>query len=397
MSFHLTQEHLNKAAKLVAKAHAAGGLAPLDLARFWRDNDRALKNPWAADLPHIPLGVMMSKECVFAELNEPEDWYRLTHDDAYCVGVEKRYNDVSERVVGRRLLGERMPDARLKWNGIKGLHDIFEGHNVWRDQSYWLEQAVNGEEELKALLDRVEGRLANLREFILPPDWAEMKARLTGLGAKVPIYRSQRGPVTFAMSIYGVQELIFLIMDNPALAERYRDLILRAILERARILDEEAGFSPSTAPRGWSWADDNCAMLNGEMYAFFGYPILKAVFERYSPGRDDRRFQHSDSDMEHLLPWLGRVDLNGVNFGPKLTVTAIRQALPRAVIYGQLAPFTLSRNEEVNMVAEYIRDVEMAREQKGLIFATAGSINNGSRLTGMRLLMAATQEYGQLG
>jgi len=65
------------------------------------------------------------------------------------------------------------------------------------------------------------------------------------------------------------------------------------------------------------------------------------------------------------------------------------------VIDGQLAAFTFSRNEEVNMVAELLRDYKMAREKKGLRFATAGSINYGSRLSGMRLIMAAIQELGR--
>jgi hypothetical protein len=58
-------------------------------------------------------------------------------------------------------------------------------------------------------------------------------------------------------------------------------------------------------------------------------------------------------------------------------------------------PIPFSRNEEVSIVAKQVRDYEMAREERGLIFATAGSINNGSRLTGMRLTMAAIQEYGR--
>jgi uroporphyrinogen decarboxylase len=186
-------------------------------------------------------------------------------------------------------------------------------------------------------------------------------------------------------------------MDNPDLAARYRDLILRAMLERARILDVEAGFTLESAPHGWGWADDNCALLNADMYEFFGAPVLKAVFDRYSPLPGDSRYQHSDSDMGHLLSVLGRLDLTGVNFGPKLTVAEIREHLPRAVIHGQLAPFTFSRNEEVNMVAEYLRDVEMARGKRGVVFTTAGSINSGSKLTGMRLLMAAAQECGNLG
>jgi len=38
---------------------------------------------------------------------------------------------------------------------------------------------------------------------------------------------------------------------------------------------------------------------------------------------------------------------------------------------------------------------EQAKAARGLNFTTAGSINNGSRLTGMRLLMAAIQRHGR--
>jgi hypothetical protein len=73
----------------------------------------------------------------------------------------------------------------------------------------------------------------------------------------------------------------------------------------------------------------------------------------------------------------------------------LRRRLGRGTSVGQLAPFTYSRHEEVNMVAEFLRDFAVARETRGLVFATAGSVNNGSRLTGMRLLMAAIQRYGR--
>jgi len=395
VSVHLKESHLCQAEKLVAKAKAHGGLAPLDIERFWADEEQARKDPWAKDCPQVPLGIRMSNECVFDELGEPEDWHRLFHDEAFRVDLEHRYNDKAVPIVGRRLLGEHRSDPKLAWPRVKELYDIFEAKNVWHDWSYWLQQSAHSEDELKALLDRVEKRLENLREFILPPNWAEEKARLTALGGKVGIYRGQRGPVTFAMSIFGAEPLIFLIMDNPGLAGRFSRLILRAMLERARILDEEAGYTPATAPHGWWWADDNCALLNAEMYELFGWPVLKGIFDRYSPDPKDGRYQHSDSDMGQLLPLLGKLNLNGCNFGPNLTVTQIREHLPHAVIQGQLAPFTFSRNEEVNMVAEFLRDLEMAREKRGLMFTTAGSINAGSKLTGMRLIMAAIQEYGR--
>jgi uroporphyrinogen decarboxylase len=395
MSVHIEDRHLRLADKLVQKTRASRGLAPLDLKRFWADNEQAHRNPWAADCPQVPLGVTMSDECVLAELGVEEDWHRLVHDRPYNLDLRRRYNDKAEQIVGRRLLHEFALGQERGWRGINELRDIFEAKNVWQNGSYWMHQSATNEDELRALLDRVEARLENLRAFLLPADWEEQKARITAAGGRAPLYRGQRGPVTFAMSVYGVENLIFLIADNPDLAGRFRDTVQRAILARARLLDEEAGYAPANAPRGWYWCDDNCAMLNAEMYDFFAYPILKAVFERYSPAAEDMRGQHSDSDMAQHLPTLGRLGLTTVNFGPNLTVAQIREHLPKAQIHGQLAPFTLSRNEEVNIVAEFMRDFEMAREKKGLIFSTAGSINNGSRLTSMRLIMAAIQEYGR--
>jgi uroporphyrinogen decarboxylase len=256
-----------------------------------------------------------------------------------------------------------------------------------------MEQSAHDVDELKALLDRVEE--LDIRRFILPDNWQEEKARLLALGVRPPLYRYQRGPVTFAMSVFGVENLIFLLLDQPDLAARFRDAILRSMLEIARVLDVEAGFTPDNSPRGFGFADDNCALLTPEMYEFFGYPILEAVFAQYSPEPQHRRYQHSDSAMGHLLPLLGRLGMNRTNFGPTLTVSEIREHLPHAVIRGQLAPFTFCRNEEENIVAEFIRDFKMAREKRGLLFMTAGSINNGSRLTSMRLIMSAIQHFGR--
>jgi len=383
-------------ARLVAEAHRNEGLAPVDLDRFWEDHAKAIKDPFGDDIPQVPLGVMMSGECVFDELGVEEDRWRYENDEDWALELHRAYNDKAERIVGRRLLRETPRDPSRQYPPVKQLHDIFEAHEEWHSGSWWLMPSAHNEEELQALLDRVEERLAgDLRRFLLPESWDEEKARLMALGVRPPLYRDQRGPVTFAMSIYGVEDLIFLIHDNPDLAARFRDVILRAMLERARILDEEAGYSPETAPRGFSFRDDNCALLAPQMYEFFGYPILEGVFERYAPDPGDRRYQHSDSDMAHLLPILGRLDLTGVNFGPTLSVSQIREHLPRAVIYGQLAPFTFSRNEEEKIVAEFLRDFDQAREHRGLVFATAGSINNGSRLTGMRLIMSAIQHFGR--
>jgi uroporphyrinogen decarboxylase len=365
----------------------------VDTERFWVENDAALKDPFGATIAQVPMGLYMGDECVFEELGVAEDFWRLETDAVWTAGLKRAYNDKAERIVGRRLMNDAVPDPKLKYPAVKELHDIFEARNEWHAGSWWLQKSAHSEDELKALLDRVEAR--DVRSFILPPNWAEEKERLTKLGIKPRLYRDQRGPVTFATSIYGLEDLLFLIMDNEPLAMRFRDVILKTMLELGRVLDEEAGYTPETAPRGFGFRDDNCYLLTPAMYELFGYPVLKGMFERYAPGPKDWRYQHSDSAMGHLLPLLGRLDMLGLNLGPTLSVTQIRQHCPHASIHGQLAPFTFSRNEEERIVLEFLRDYEQAREKRGMVFTTAGSVNNGSRLTGMRLIMATIQRYGR--
>jgi len=377
------------AAEIVAETHAAGGLAPVDIERFWADQVRAIADPFAADASQVALGIRMGRECMFTELGVEPDWHRLHHDSEWVAGLAKRYNERAEAIVGRRVMDERVPAAGYR--GIKELHELFDGRRVWNHESYWLMPSADTPDELESLLDRVERRLEDPRSFFLPEDWDEQRARLEPAGVAVPQYRGQRGPVTFAMSLFGVENLIFLIYDRPELAGRFRDLITGGMLARVELLAGEAGVQP----RGFAFADDNCAMLSRELYEFFGAPILAAVFDRCSPEPGDRRYQHSDSEMAHLLPVLGELGLNGVNFGPRLSVAEIREHLPDAVIEGQLAPFTFSRDDEEGMVAECLRDCRQAQDARGLVFATAGSVNDGSRLTGLRLIMATVQRHGR--
>ena len=157
-------------------------------------------------------------------------------------------------------------------------------------------------------------------------------------------------------------------------------------------MDEEAGVTPETEP-GFSFADDNSCLLTPEMYELFGYPVLRDVFAVYSPNPGDKRYQHSDSAMGHLLPILGRLDLNGVNFGPTVLAPEIRKYLPHARIDGCVSPLVFMRNEEDELVRQVLRDCEADRICGGVNISTAGSINNGSLLSSMRLMMETIQNH----
>jgi uroporphyrinogen decarboxylase len=99
--------------------------------------------------------------------------------------------------------------------------------------------------------------------------------------------------------------------------------------------------------------------------------------------------------MGHLLPLLGSLQLNGVNFGPTVLIPEIRKHLPRARIDGCLSPMTFMRNDREGILREVQRDLKDALVHNGVNISTAGSINNGSSLESMRLVMQIIQNYGR--
>ncbi len=184
----------------------------------------------------------------------------------------------------------------------------------------------------------------------------------------------------------GTQEFLYFLIDEDELAQRFSAAITHAALEMARVMDEEAGVTPESRP-GFSFADDNCCLLSPDLYEKFGYPVLRDVFAHYSPNPGDQRYQHSDSAMGHLLPILGRLDLNGVNFGPTVLVPEIRKYLPHARIDGCISPMSFMRNERDALREQVLRDIADAYQYGGVNITTAGSINDGSSLESLRFIM----------
>ena len=90
------------AKEIVADARRHGGLAALDIERFWADQALAAEDPFGADILQVPLGIQMTRECVFAELGIPENWYCLYHDPAWVVSGAFAAAPVAEIAMFRR-------------------------------------------------------------------------------------------------------------------------------------------------------------------------------------------------------------------------------------------------------------------------------------------------------
>lgn len=368
----------------------------VDVEKFWAaDKGAHDENCFSKKSTQVAMGIGMSDECVFAELNEPGEPWGITERERR-IYLNKNYNDIAEKVVGKRLLREEFLPEDAKLPAIKQIGEIFGGSYDYVAGTLWLHSDICSESQLEKQLDKIDKM--NFEEFVLPVNWESEKRRIfETYGLKPSVQHHVRGPVTLATSILGPENFIYMFYDEPDLVKRLSETIEKILFKYIEVFDREAGLISGVTAKGFSFADDDCALMTPEMYEFFAFPILQKVFDKVSPNPGDSRFQHSDSDMAHLLPLLGKLNLTGCNFGPTLTVREIREHLPQARIDGQLAPFTFMRNNQETIIAEVKRDCEMAKENdlRGLNIYTAGSINNGSSLESMRAVMYAIQQYGQ--
>ena len=76
-----------------------------DLTKFWENDALAHENNCFADAPQVALGIRMSDECVFAELGvEGQPWGYTPRE--VRINLNKRYNDIAEKVVGKRVTSD---------------------------------------------------------------------------------------------------------------------------------------------------------------------------------------------------------------------------------------------------------------------------------------------------
>ena len=371
----------------------------LDVEQFWKDDEISHKdNCFAENAPQVALGIRMSHECFGNELGvEINPW--APNPPEIMRDYAKRYNDKAEKVVGTRLLSEEYPGKNEIFPQLKRIGEFFGGRYFYKDGSEYLEGTVQTPKDLEKILDETDK--IDIWNFAFPSDWDKKIKEIfekTGQKPEPGFFgRHIRGPCTLASSIIGTNNFIYFWYDEPELMKRFSDTIADVIVKLNKAIDKACGYDEKNKPRGFSFADDNCCLTTPDFYEAFGYPVLKKVFDYWSPDEGDQRYQHSDSDMGHLMPVLARLNLTGVNFGPNVLVDDIRKYMPRTRIDGCMAPYVFMRNESEEIVSQVKRDCKMAIESgtKGLNLTTAGSINPGSSLASMRLVMQTIQNFGR--
>ncbi|MEN6312812.1 MAG: uroporphyrinogen decarboxylase family protein [Clostridiaceae bacterium] len=358
-----------------------------DIKEFWRENETCLE-PFSTNKPRVPISFWLDDHFLLEEMSLPST-VRYFSDFDYRREMNNLCNDKVEKVLAKRFYSEDKIEAPspVRFEVIMGARwRLTEGGTPW------LDSAVENIEDVKKIIDRAVK--VDMKKEAFPEGWQESKDRYEKLsGRKLKLGGDgSRGPATMATSILGTTNTCLFIMDEPDIMMEFFSLLADKLVEYHRVLMEDTSNSRDG---GYSLADDNCYLFPPNAYLKFCAPVLAKLFKEFAPLPKHCRHQHSDSNMGHLMGILNDLGVNCVNFGPELHPSDIRKAMPKAVIHGQMPPFTLRNGTPVDIINTVRRDIEAVGQDGGLVECPAGSVAGGTPLENLRIYMWAVHTYGR--
>jgi uroporphyrinogen decarboxylase len=354
--------------------------ADLDVEAFWEENARC--QAFTTDKPRCSLSFSPDDHWIF-EFVEVPSTLRYYEDKAYRDDLHREVNAILREYVGRRYFDEDTWEHQPR-----RIENLFGCYFTYHEGSTpWLTPVTDDPEAFAEVLDEAEAQ--DTREWALPAPFLEEWEARKAAGKPLPnLGTGSRGPATIMTSVLKPETVFYWIADHPDLMRRFRDILAVKMVEFNRVLRE---FSDNDEP-GWWITDDNSALFSPGLYRTYCVPVLQRVLDAMAPG-DARRYQHSDSDMAHLLDIQYELGIREVNYGPEVDAGLIREKMPDTFIHGQMPPFLLRNRSPEEIKARIISDFEKAGQTGGLNVTTAGSLAAGTGVGRMRWMMRCVETW----
>ena len=197
-------------------------------------------------------------------------------------------------------------------------------------------------------------------------------------------FAAARGPLAVAAHVLGTTTFLEATAAEPEAAaaalEVFTDTaiaFLRAQLARLR------------EPVGILLLDDIPGMLSPRGFDRMALPFLQRVFDAF-PGL--LRLYHNDTPCAHLLPRIGQLHCDVWNFSHELDIAAVRAAVPRMALFGNVAPLaTLVRGTPEQVYHEARACIEKVAPGGGFILSAGGGVSPGTPAENIDALVRAAK------
>jgi uroporphyrinogen decarboxylase len=309
---------------------------------------------------------------------------------------------------------ERVPVALIvdsPWMpGFAGLHtlDFFLDTSTWLDTylevmarfpevvflpGFWVEYGMANEPS--AFGARVVWRSdspPSLRHLELPPsDWPKLPRPDPETDGLMPLvlrrlellekgglpephrvhFAAARGPLAVAAHVLGTTTFLEATAAEPeataAALEIFTDTVIAFLRAQVARLRE---------PLGVLVLDDLPGMLSPRGFDRMALPCLQRVFDAFP---DLLRVYHNDTPCPHLLPRIGQLHCEVWNFSHEMDIAAVRAAVPRMALLGNVAPLgTLVRGTPEQVFREARACVEKVAAGGAFILSAGGGLSPGT-------------------
>lgn len=197
-------------------------------------------------------------------------------------------------------------------------------------------------------------------------------------------FAAARGPLAVAAHVLGTTTLLEASAAEPeatqAALEIFTDTVIAFLRAQAERLRE---------PLGILVLDDLPGMLSPRGFDRMALPYLQRVFDAF-PGL--LRLYHNDTPCPHLLSRIGQLHCEVWNFSHAMDVAAVRAAIPRMALLGNVAPLgTLVRGTPEQVYREARACVEKVGGGGGFILSAGGGLSPGTPAEHIDALVGAAR------
>jgi uroporphyrinogen decarboxylase len=317
-------------------------------------------------------------------------------------------------VAARGGVPERIPVALIvdsPWlPGFAGMHtlDFFLDTEAWLDTylkvlarfpevvflpGFWVEYGMANEPS--AFGARIVWRSdspPSMRHLELPPsDWAKLPRPDPETDGLMPLvlrrlellekgglpephrihFVAARGPLAVAAHVLGTTTFLEATAAEPEATHAALDVFTDTVLAFLR-----AQLARLREPLGVLVLDDLPGMLSPRGFDRMALPYLQRIFDAF-PGL--LRIYHNDTPCAHLLPRMGQVHCEVWNFSHEMDIAAVRAAVPRMALLGNVAPLdTLVRGTPEQVLREARACVGKVAAGGGFILSAGGGLSPGT-------------------
>ena len=194
------------------------------------------------------------------------------------------------------------------------------------------------------------------------------------------------GPMTLASQLVGLEEALYMAIDNPDGFERLLDFSTRVVIEFGSAQIESGAHTPLVFDPSASMA-----VIPASFFREFELPRLNKIFKAFEAAGASAGWVHIAGPLGPALPFLGQTGANIFNFDYCVDPNDVLMTGPRFCFNGNIKSLDFETAQPEDIFNESLRLRELFSLRGGFILSSGCEIPPGSKPENIAALVAAAR------